>query len=81
MLPVRICRDAWIGYGTQILKGVTIGEGAVIGANSVVISNIPAYALAMGNPAEVLIRNYGVPTSMKKKKATQPDPTVASSSD
>ena len=65
--PVRICRGAWIGNGTHIMKGVTIGEGAVIGANSVVISNIPAYALAMGNPAEVYIRNFGLPAALKKE--------------
>jgi acetyltransferase-like isoleucine patch superfamily enzyme len=33
----------------------------------VVITNIPPYALAMGNPAEVLIRNYGMPAEMKRK--------------
>jgi acetyltransferase-like isoleucine patch superfamily enzyme len=59
--PVRICRDAWIGNGSHIMKGVTIGEGAVIGANSVVISDIPPFSLALGNPAEVLLRNYGRP--------------------
>lgn len=59
--PVRICRNAWIGNGSQIMKGVTIGEGAVIGANSVVISDIPPYCLAMGNPAEVYLRNFGRP--------------------
>src|SRR3569833_909238 len=36
--PVRICRRAWIGQGVYIMKGVTIGEAAVIGANSVVIT-------------------------------------------
>lgn len=65
--PVRICRHAWIGNGTQIMKGVTIGEGAVIGAHSVVISDIPPYSLAMGNPAEVYFRNYGRPS--KKPEA------------
>lgn len=60
--PVRICRYAWIGNGCHIMKGVTIGEGAVIGANSVVISDIPPYSLAMGNPAEVYFRNYGRPS-------------------
>ena len=64
--PVRICKRAWIGNGTHIMKGVTIGEGAIIGANSVVISNIPPYSLAMGNPAEVFMRNFGLPTDMKK---------------
>lgn len=59
--PVRICRYAWIGNGAHIMKGVTIGEGAIIGANSVVISDIPPYCIAMGNPAEVYFRNVGKP--------------------
>lgn len=57
--PVRIGKKAFIGNGSHIMKGVTIGEGSMIGANSVVISNIPPYCLAMGNPAEIFIRNYG----------------------
>ena len=65
--PVRIGRHAWIGNGSYIMKGVTIGEGAIIGANSVVISNIPPYSLAMGNPAEVILRNFGLPTTARKK--------------
>ena len=64
--PVRICRYAWIGNGSHIMKGVTIGEGAVVGANSVVISNIPPYSLAMGNPAEVILRNFGRPSTAPK---------------
>ena len=56
------------------MKGVTIGEGAIIGANSVVISNIPAYALALGNPAEVLIKNFGIPSTMKKRPPANPSP-------
>ncbi len=59
--PVRICRNAWIGNGSHIMKGVTVGEGAVIGANSVVIADVPPYSLAMGNPAEVYFRNFGRP--------------------
>jgi hypothetical protein len=65
--PVHIGRYAWIGNGSYIMKGVTIGEGAIIGANSVVISNIPPYSLAMGNPAEVILRNFGLPTTARKK--------------
>ncbi len=76
--PVRICQRAWIGNGSHIMKGVTIGEGAIIGANSVVISNIPAYALAMGNPAEVILRRFGLPSNMKKAKVPAPaDPPKA----
>ena len=59
---VRICRGAWIGNGTHIMKGVTIGEGAIIGANSVVITDIPPMALAFGNPAEVYFKNHGRPS-------------------
>jgi acetyltransferase-like isoleucine patch superfamily enzyme len=60
--PVRVCRYAWIGNGSHIMKGVTIGEGAIIGANSVVISDVPPYCLALGNPAEVYFRNFGKPS-------------------
>jgi acetyltransferase-like isoleucine patch superfamily enzyme len=55
--PVRICRRAWIGQGSYIMKGVTIGEGAIIGANSVVITDIPPFAVAIGNPARVVVKD------------------------
>ena len=75
--PIRICRDAWIGNGSHIMKGVTIGEGAIIGANSVVITDIPAFCLALGNPAEVYFKNYGKPsTAAKAKPQTIPSPSV-----
>ena len=44
--PVHICRNVWIGSGTYIQKGVTIGEGAIIGTNSVVVTDIPPFAVA-----------------------------------
>jgi acetyltransferase-like isoleucine patch superfamily enzyme len=62
ILPVRICRSAWLGRGVQIMKGVTVGEGAIVGARSVVISNLPPYCIAMGNPAEVIFRGGGRPS-------------------
>lgn len=52
--PVIIGRHAWIGGNTTILPGVTIGEGAVVGAGSVVTRDIPAYSVAVGNPAKVI---------------------------
>lgn len=52
--PIRIGRDVWIGSGAKILCGVTIGDGAVIGANAVVNKDIPAYAVAAGVPAKVV---------------------------
>ncbi|MBU9725195.1 acyltransferase [Lachnospiraceae bacterium ASD4241] len=49
--PVVIHDNVWIGFGCIILKGVTIGEGAVIGAGSIVTHDIPPYTIAAGNPA------------------------------
>jgi serine acetyltransferase len=74
--PVRIRRYAWIGNGAQIMKGVTIGEGAIIGANSVVISSIPDYCVAMGNPAEVYFRNIGRSAADRPPAAVTPEPLV-----
>jgi acetyltransferase-like isoleucine patch superfamily enzyme len=55
--PVRICRGAWIGQNAAILKGVTVGEGAIIGINSVVVTDVPPHTVAMGNPARVVVKN------------------------
>ena len=52
--PVYIKDDAWIGARCIILKGVTIGERAVIGAGSVVTSDIPADCIAAGNPCKMI---------------------------
>jgi acetyltransferase-like isoleucine patch superfamily enzyme len=76
--PVRICRYAFVGNGAHIMKGVTIGEGATVGANSVVISDVPPYSLAIGNPAEILFRNYGLPTTALRKKPTKSTEPVSS---
>ena len=46
--------DVWIGARCIILKGVTIGERSVIGAGSVVVSDIPADCIAAGNPCKVI---------------------------
>ena len=46
--------DVWIAAGVVILKGVTIGKGAVIGAGSIVTRDIPEFAIAVGNPAQVI---------------------------
>jgi len=52
--PILVGRDVWIGRGSCILPGVTIGEGAVIGANSVVTRDVPDFAIAAGAPAKVI---------------------------
>ena len=52
--PITICDDAWIGMNCIILKGVTIGEGAIVGAGSVVTKDVPAWTVVAGNPAKVV---------------------------
>lgn len=52
--PIKICSNAWIGMNCIILKGVTIGEGAIVGAGSVVTKNVPAWTVVGGNPAVVI---------------------------
>lgn len=52
--PISISDNVFIGYSATILKGVTIGENSVIGANSVVTKSIPANVIAGGNPCRVL---------------------------
>lgn len=49
-----IGNDVWIGVGAVILRGVKIGDGAIIGANAVVTKNIPKFSIAVGAPARVL---------------------------
>jgi acetyltransferase-like isoleucine patch superfamily enzyme len=68
--PVRIGRRAWIGHNVFIMKGVTIGEGAIIGVNSVVVNDIPPYCVAMGNPARVVVKNT------KQAVAAAPAPSL-----
>ena len=52
--PIRICKKAWIGTDVKVLKGVTIGEGAIVGAGSVVTRDVPAWTVVGGNPAVVI---------------------------
>jgi acetyltransferase-like isoleucine patch superfamily enzyme len=52
--PICIGENVWIGSGVMILKGVNIGPGAIIGARSVVTKDIPAFTIAVGNPARII---------------------------
>jgi acetyltransferase-like isoleucine patch superfamily enzyme len=54
--PTRIGANVWCGANVVVTSGVTIGERAVIGANSVVTTDIPAFSIAAGAPARVLKR-------------------------
>lgn len=57
--PVKIGKKVWIGSDCTILPGVEIGDGAVIGAGSVVTKNVPASSVAVGSPARV-IKQIGI---------------------
>jgi acetyltransferase-like isoleucine patch superfamily enzyme len=52
--PVHIGSHVWIGARALILKGVRIGDGAVVAAGSVVTRDVPSRALVAGNPAQVI---------------------------
>ena len=53
-MNILIKRGAWIGTRSIILKGITIGEGAIVGAGSVVTRDVPDWSIVAGNPAKVL---------------------------
>lgn len=55
---IVIGNDVWIGADAVILPGVSIGDGAIIGARAVVASDVPPYAIAVGNPARVIRRRF-----------------------
>ena len=50
--------DVWIGQHVTVLPGVHIGDGAIIGANSVVTKDVPAYTIAGGNPCRVIRKRF-----------------------
>lgn len=61
-LPSRgdtvVGNDVWIGYESLIMPGVTIGDGAVIAARSVVVKDVPAYTIVGGNPAKLIKQRF-----------------------
>ena len=52
--PVRIGRNAWVGFGVCILPGVTVGDGSIVAARSVVGSDVPPGVVVAGNPARIV---------------------------
>jgi acetyltransferase-like isoleucine patch superfamily enzyme len=54
--PIHIESNVWIGFDSCVLPGVTIGEGSVVGARSVVVEDVPPYTVVAGNPARVMRR-------------------------
>ncbi len=62
---VVIGNDVWIGMKAMIMSGVKIGDGAVIGASSVVTKDVPPYAIAAGNPARLVRMRFDEATIVK----------------
>ena len=52
--PVRIGNNAWIGFDAIVLPGVTVGDGSIVGARSVVTEDVPPFSVAAGNPARIV---------------------------
>ena len=52
-IPTRVCKRASIGSGAVLLPDITIGEGSLVGAGSVVTKNVPPFAIVKGNPAKI----------------------------
>ncbi|WP_462410281.1 sugar O-acetyltransferase [Neobacillus sp. Marseille-QA0830] len=73
--PVKIEDNCWIGAGSIICPGVTIGKNSVIGAGSVVTKDIPANSVAVGNPCKVLrtINEHDMKYYYKDREITQED--------
>lgn len=55
--PIIIERNCWIGENSRICKGVHIGEGSIVAANSVVTKDVPPFSIAAGNPARIVKTN------------------------
>lgn len=73
--PIHIGKDCWLGANVTVLPGITIGDGTVVGAGSVVTKDLPAGVVAVGNPCRVLrpisekdrtvyFRNKKIPTEL-----------------
>ena len=73
--PVTLQQNVWIGDGATVCKGVTIGENSIIGAGSVVASNIPSNVVAAGNPAKV-VKDLDPDRTLTTRKAIFEDPSA-----
>jgi acetyltransferase-like isoleucine patch superfamily enzyme len=73
MREVEVGSNVWIGYGACILRGVRVGDNAIVGTNSVVTRDVPANAVVAGIPARV-IRMREAPRELRWPHPIEPDP-------
>jgi acetyltransferase-like isoleucine patch superfamily enzyme len=64
----KLGNDIWIGEDAHILSGITIGDGAIIGAGAVVTKDVPPYAVVVGNPGKVHHYRFDIKTVNKLLK-------------
>jgi acetyltransferase-like isoleucine patch superfamily enzyme len=75
---VVVGSNVWIGYGACILRGVSVGDNAIVGTNSVVTKDVPANAVVAGIPARV-IRMREAPRELRWPNPVEPDPRAHTS--
>ena len=71
--PVRIGRAVWVGFDCVIMPGVTVGDGAVVGARSVVAEDVEPWTVVAGNPARP-VRRLTPPAALPDPPDWPPDP-------
>lgn len=68
--------DAWLGHGVIVMRGVTIGDGAIVAAGAVVTKDVPAYEVWAGTPAKKLRDRFVHPTHREKHEVMLAGPLV-----
>ena len=74
--PVEVGSNVWIGYGACILRGVRVGDNAIVGTNCVVTRDVPANAVVAGVPARI-VRMREAPERLRWPEPLEPDPTAS----
>ncbi len=75
MRDVEVGSNVWIGYGACVLRGVSVGDNAIVGTNSVVTKDVPANAVVGGIPARI-IRMRDAPSELRWPDPVEPDPAA-----
>jgi acetyltransferase-like isoleucine patch superfamily enzyme len=73
--PVEVGSNVWIGYGACILRGVSVGDNAIVGTNAVVTKDVPANAVVVGVPARI-VRMRDAPERLRWPHPVEPDPSA-----